>query len=473
MTHRNEGWSQVVGAALVACGLLMTGLSGCTVYVEPAPTAEYQNPPPAPPPPPVVVAPAPEPAPYEPPPPDVVTVYHGDLDPYGHWVDVAPYGACWIPNFAPVGWAPYTVGRWVYSDVGWTWVSADEEANWGPVVYHYGSWYDAPGVGWCWVPGVTWAPAWVAWREGGGYMCWAPLPPQVVFGGVFGVEVVNRYVPADQYVMVDERYADDPNVHDHIVRNNVTIINRTTNITNITIVNGRAENRGVAVENVERVTGRQVARVEVTKAQTPEDARRLAAEGRPVVYAPAVVEQAEQKRAEAQEQRDATAADEKAKADQEKADRQKADQEKADQEKAQREQAAADEKAKADQEKAQREQAAADEKAKADQEKAQREQVAADAKAKADQEQAEREKAAADLKAKQEQEEADRQQAAQEKADQAKAAREQAEADAKAKQEQQRGDQPEPKPKQPQPKAPPAKNPNPPKQPAQVQQQQQ
>jgi hypothetical protein len=245
-------------------------------------------------------------------------------------------------------------------------------------------------------------------------MCWAPLPPQVVFGGVFGVEVVNRYVPADRYVMVDERYADDPNVHDHIVRNNVTIINRTTNITNITIVNGRAENRGVAVENVERVTGRQVQRVEVTKAQTPEDARRLAAEGRPVVYAPAAVEQAQQKKAEAQEQREATVADEKAKADQEKADRQKADQEKVDQEKAQRDQAAADEKAKADQAKAQREQAAAD------------------AKAKADQEQADREKAAADLKAKQEQEQADRQQAAQEKADQAKAAREQAEADAKA-----------------------------------------
>jgi len=456
MLHCNGGGFRPVCAALMACGLAMImGLSGCTVYVDRGPTAEYQSPPPAPPPPPVVVAPAPEPAPYEPPPPDVVTVYHGDLDPYGHWVDVAPYGACWIPNYAPVGWAPYTVGRWVYSDVGWTWVSADEEANWGPVVYHYGSWYDAPGVGWCWVPGVTWAPAWVAWREGGGYMCWAPLPPQVVFGGVFGVEVVNRYVPADRYVMVDERYADDPNVHDHIVRNNVTIINRTTNITNITIVNGRAENRGVAVENVERVTGRQVAKVDVTKAQTPEDARRLAAEGRPVVYAPAAVEQAQQKKAEAQQQHEATAADEKAKADQEKADRQKADQEKADQEKAQRDQAAADAKAKADQETAQREQAAAD------------------AKAKADQEQADREKAAADLKAKQEQEQADRQQAAQEKADEAKAAHDQAEADAKAKQDQQRGDQPEAKPKPQQPKAPPAKNPNPPKPPAQGQQQQQ
>ena len=196
MMHCNKGWIGTM--ALAAGGLaMMAGLNGCTVYVQPAPAVVYQDqpaPPPAPLPPAPVVEVAPEP--YQPPPPEVVTVYHGDLDPYGHWVDVAPYGACWVPNYAPAGWAPYTVGHWVYCDYGWTWVSVDAEANWGPVVYHYGSWYEAPGVGWCWVPGVTWAPAWVAWREGGGYVAWAPLPPQVVFGGVFGVAVVDRYVPA-------------------------------------------------------------------------------------------------------------------------------------------------------------------------------------------------------------------------------------------------------------------------------------
>ena len=57
-----------------------------------------------------------------------------------------------------------------------------------------------------------------------------------------------------------------------------------------TIVNGRAENRGVEVEHVERVTGRPVERVAVERATTPEDARRLASEGRPVVYAPLAVD---------------------------------------------------------------------------------------------------------------------------------------------------------------------------------------
>jgi DNA segregation ATPase FtsK/SpoIIIE-like protein len=457
MMHRNQAWVYVTG---VVCGLM--GLGGCTVYVQNAPPPEpvvYQSPPPAPAPEVVV-----QPEPYQPPPADVVTVYHGDLDPYGHWVDVAPYGSCWVPNAVPFGWAPYTVGHWVYSDVGWTWVSVDVETNWGPVVYHYGSWYEAPGVGWCWVPGVTWAPAWVAWREGGGYMAWAPLPPQVVFGGVFGVAVVNRYVPANRYVVVDERYADDRNIHEHIVRNDITIVNRTTNITNITIVNGRVENHGVAVEHVERVTGRQIERVEVTKAATPEEARRLAAEGKPAFYAPPAVEQAqakreedrvahqqkvqenqqqaaerkdqaEQKRVEAQDDREKAAADAKAKQEAEQADRQKAEQEKVDQEKAQREQAEADAKAKADQEKMDREKAAADAKAKQEQEVADRQKAAQE---KSDQEKADREQAVADAKAKQEQQHADQAQAA-------------AEQKAKAQSQQQQKQQPKnaPKPKQP------------------------
>src|SRR4051812_19481982 len=35
---------------------------------------------------------------YQPPPADVYTVYQQDLAPYGNWVDVAPYGRCWVPN---------------------------------------------------------------------------------------------------------------------------------------------------------------------------------------------------------------------------------------------------------------------------------------------------------------------------------------------------------------------------------------
>jgi hypothetical protein len=76
-------------------------------------------------------------------------------------------------------WAPYTDGHWVYTDDGWTWVS-DESFGWA--TYHYGRWVNLDGTGWCWVPGYTWAPAWVSWRYGGGYCGWAPLPPDSLVG---------------------------------------------------------------------------------------------------------------------------------------------------------------------------------------------------------------------------------------------------------------------------------------------------
>src|SRR5439155_1114661 len=48
-------------------------------------------------------------------------------------------------------------------------------------------------------------------------------------------------------------------------------------------------NRGVAVEHVERFSGRRIARVQVTEARTPAEARRAHAEGRPVVYRPEAI----------------------------------------------------------------------------------------------------------------------------------------------------------------------------------------
>jgi hypothetical protein len=70
----------------------------------------------------------------------------------------------------------------------------------------------------------------------------------------------------------------------------VTIINRTTNITNITYVNNRVVNRGIPVEHVRERSGRNIETASVTRVDNASDARRLAAEGRPVQYAPPVVE---------------------------------------------------------------------------------------------------------------------------------------------------------------------------------------
>jgi hypothetical protein len=112
------------------------------------------------------------------PPPDgeVQGNFDETLSPYGDWVDVDGTRA-WHPSPSVVGedFQPYaTGGQWVYSDYGWYFQS---DYPWGWAPFHYGRWAMDVNYGWIWVPGTVWAPAWVDWRIGGGYVGWAPLPP--------------------------------------------------------------------------------------------------------------------------------------------------------------------------------------------------------------------------------------------------------------------------------------------------------
>jgi FecR protein len=95
-----------------------------------------------------------------------------DLDAYGTWHVVAPYGAIWTPTSVPVGWAPYRYGSWVWiAPWGWTWV---DSAPWGFAPFHYGRWVSWNG-GWAWAPGPLgywnpyYAPALVGWIGGPGF----------------------------------------------------------------------------------------------------------------------------------------------------------------------------------------------------------------------------------------------------------------------------------------------------------------
>jgi len=112
-----------------------------------------------------------------------------DLDAYGAWIYVPPYGWVWRP-YVNAGWAPYRLGRWAWLDwYGWNWVSYDP---WGWAPYHYGRWFYSGG--WCWWPGVYrhphyyYRPALVAFFGWGGYsgihvgigfgnVGWVPLAP--------------------------------------------------------------------------------------------------------------------------------------------------------------------------------------------------------------------------------------------------------------------------------------------------------
>lgn len=118
-------------------------------------------------------------------PPVDFNYFHDQLAPYGSWVEVEGYGQCWRPAAAAdPNWRPYCDrGHWIYTDAGWCWQSDD---TWGDIVFHYGRWYPA-SVGWVWVPGYDWAPAWVCWRHTEDYCGWAPLPPGAVFKAGVGL----------------------------------------------------------------------------------------------------------------------------------------------------------------------------------------------------------------------------------------------------------------------------------------------
>jgi hypothetical protein len=208
----------------------------------------------------------PPPPPFPPAPPaeevQVEVGFHEALSPYGHWVWVEPYGEVWTPMEVPVGWRPYTEGRWVFTeDFGWTWVS-DYEWGWAP--FHYGRWFFEPGYGWCWVPGPVWAPAWVAWRSGEGFVGWAPLPPGV---GLELATVQLQTIEPSSWCFIPEPAIVEVHLHSHLVpvARNVTLVQVTRNTTNLVVVDHRIMNRSIDVARIERSLNRPVPRFQVVE----------------------------------------------------------------------------------------------------------------------------------------------------------------------------------------------------------------
>ena len=69
--------------------------------------------------------------------------FYDQLGDQGTWVQTDDYGYVFQPNVSDPDWAPYTDGHWVYTDVGWTWVS---DEPWGWATYHYGRWANIDGM---------------------------------------------------------------------------------------------------------------------------------------------------------------------------------------------------------------------------------------------------------------------------------------------------------------------------------------
>ncbi len=156
------------------------------------------------------------------------------LEPHGDWLSTEDYGEVWRPNIhQTVEWSPYTVGQWHYTDLGWHFTSPEP---WGWACYHYGRWIKYRTLGWCWVPGREWAPAWVSWRTSPNHIGWSPLPPRATWHHHTGI---RRWVDSrcnigpSHYSFVKIQDFGATNCRNSVInrRQNASLILSTNNVT--------------------------------------------------------------------------------------------------------------------------------------------------------------------------------------------------------------------------------------------------
>lgn len=199
------------------------------------------------------------------------TYFDEPLAPYGYWVEDPYYGRVWRPREVSGDWRPYTYGRWVYtSDYGWIWVS---EERWGWVVYHYGRWVWSSRYGWVWVAGYDWSPAWVEWCYGGGYVGWAPMPPDPYWQGSYYYGSYDCTSPAyySRAVFVSQTYFAGPRVAVYVVApsQNAVAARATVNVTSYSRVGAGMLNRSIDIAKLQAATGQTITPIRVVQAHSP------------------------------------------------------------------------------------------------------------------------------------------------------------------------------------------------------------
>ncbi len=210
--------------------------------------------------------------------------FHQELSPHGRWMLVEDNQWCWQPTVvnANPAWRPYwDNGQWMYTDQGWYWSS---NYPWGWATFHYGRWNLHPHHGWVWFPDQVWGPAWVAWRSGGDYCGWAPLPTGAVYDSAAATFIYRgkRVGVGFDFGLNDAHFSfcfvkdmGNPGLRRFREEEEHAIFRRTSVITDykVVVVKGEAHprivNRGIEVERVTTVRGRVVEPVRIQDLRTP------------------------------------------------------------------------------------------------------------------------------------------------------------------------------------------------------------
>lgn len=185
-------------------------------------------------------------------------IFYTHLAPHGVWMEFSDGIIVWRPTIIRKAWAPYSLGRWIWTEYGWYW---DSYEPFGYITYHYGRWFYDDYYGWIWIPDFDWAPAWVEWRYDDSYVGWAPLPPYAGFSVNIGIHFTFNYVtPYHHWHFVHYNYMCDPYVFKHYVspKYKYRIYSNTRYRNDYSYFNGRIINRGIDIEQVRMRSGQEI-----------------------------------------------------------------------------------------------------------------------------------------------------------------------------------------------------------------------
>jgi hypothetical protein len=115
------------------------------------------------------------------------------INPYGTWAKVNDKWA-----FTPLDHAaPYTNGRWLYSEYGWFW-KGNAPHSW--LTEHYGYWKRGADKVWAWYPGPYWLPQTVEIRSSADGVGWRSA--EVDRDGNFVEQPADRFTKTDEWTFV-------------------------------------------------------------------------------------------------------------------------------------------------------------------------------------------------------------------------------------------------------------------------------
>jgi len=123
------------------------------------------------------------------------------LNPYGTWAKVDNTWAYTPLNHQ----APYTDGRWLYTEYGWYW-KGNNPHSW--LTEHYGYWKRGADKVWAWYPGPFWLAQIIEFRVTPTHVGWRSAA--VDREGSFIEEPDDRYAKTDEWTFVTKSQFANP-----------------------------------------------------------------------------------------------------------------------------------------------------------------------------------------------------------------------------------------------------------------------